>query len=56
MVGTIQSTRKPAVQPGLFQSMASCMNRTFVMQGQMKATQRNKPQSTIKTNPATVLL
>ena len=35
MVGTIQSTRKPAVQPGLFQSMASCMNRTFVVQ--MKA-------------------
>ena len=29
MVGTIQSTRKPAVQPGLFQSMASCMNRTL---------------------------
>ena len=54
MVGTIQSTRKPAVQPGLFQSMASCMNRTFVVQ--MKAFQRNKPQSTIKTNPATVLL
>ena len=49
MVGTIQSTRKPAVQPGLFQSMASCMNRTFVVQ--MKAFQRNKPQSTIKTNP-----
>lgn len=46
MVGTIQSTRKPAVQPGLFQSMASCMNRTFVVQ--MKAFQRNKPQSTIK--------
>lgn len=43
MVGTIQSTRKPAVQPGLFQSMASCMNRTFVVQ--MKAFQRNKPQS-----------
>ena len=40
MVGTIQSTRKPAVQPGLFQSMASCMNRTFVVQ--MKAFQRKQ--------------
>lgn len=41
MVGTIQSTRKLAVQPGLFQSMVSCMNRTFVVQ--MKATQETNP-------------
>lgn len=46
--------KKTCRTTGSFQSMASCMNRTFVVQ--MKAFQRNKPQSTIKTNPATVLL
>ena len=34
--------------------LLSSSRRTFVVQ--MKAFQRNKPQSTIKTNPATVLL